>query len=140
MALSFIVGNEVFVHNQMGPANIAKAFNATPINSLIRYHPPGTTGNLLTRAGPSAYTILIAVKVVSDTLQNTWSEFFEMAHDWNDVAVTITAPDGREFTRCSLDPDSMRVTIQPRGTGCGGGECFMEFQASFTCDTGTQDP
>lgn len=137
MGYTFSIGNEDFDDIANAPGQYAKGFSVSPAAGIIRYHPPGTDGNLATLMGKSGWAISVRCQIVDASPATCIFVYEFMMESWNNTYVDIVTPSGATFTRCMLDPLGMNIVAQPRATGCSPGESFIEFEATFSCDAGS---
>jgi hypothetical protein len=137
MGFTFTINGSVFADMAQAEGSFAKAFNVSSVAGFVRYHVPGTSGTLLTRMGRLGYNIQVRCQVVGGSPAAATASYEAYLEAWTNASISIVAPSGKTYPRCMLEPDGMNMIVQTRATGCAAGQAFLEFDARFTCDTGT---
>lgn len=129
--LSFTLNGVVFSGLSSANGKYALGFTASPIESIIRYHIPGTIGSLTGDCGLIGYKIRARVRYVSTT---PYTDFSGDAATMNNATASIVGPD-KTYTRCRLEPDGARVVRDAIGMGRGvAGQQFLDAEFTFTSD------
>ena len=133
MAFTFTIGSNTF--GALSSANGAYALSAiveSGIYDIVRYHVKGVDGSYLTRGGLIGYMLRVRIRYVSTT------PYADMSGDqsaWENTAVSISEPGGHTYTRCTLEPSSMRPLRDAQAMGRGvAGQQFLDVEAVFRCD------
>ena len=135
MGLSFTIGGASFAALAMTAGRKALDMQAdSPEYEIIRYHVKGVTGSYLTRGGRIGTPIKARMRYIGASVAAATALFNTDVVAWQNTAVSITAHDGVLYTRCQLDPGSMRqLSIKASGRGAAVA-VFLDAEASFTSD------
>ncbi len=135
MPFTFSVNADSFIDNAQSIGQFAMSWNKSISYGFIRYHVPGTDGNLLTKMGATGQSFNIRAKVVAASVGAAIATYNNFMVAWGDTTNTLTDPNNETITRCQLDPNSMRIVQQPIACADGGGGAVqLQFEASFTSD------
>jgi len=138
MATTFSIGGVSFSATSTSDGRKALEISVdSRAYELKRFHPPGTSGNIIIRPqGPNGGKIRCLMRYIG-TVSSADALFVSDKAAWENSAVTIVDDAGQSYTTCNLDPGSMRRVTPPRATGAGSGKVFFEAEAVFTRDGAT---
>lgn len=143
LSITFTINGKTFAANAVpdtstNAARIALACAVdSPVYQLIRFHVPGTDGNLIVRGGRTGQAIRVRVRYIgalSGTTGNAETLFASDQSDWANAAVTIVDHNGVTHDNCNLLPGSFRRTSVPKPTGRTSGQGWFDCEAEFTID------
>lgn len=129
---TFTIGGTGFESLGMGAGRYALSCEvASPAYQLIRFHIPGTDGNLIVRGGRIDQPIICHMRYI-DTYSDAVGMFNTDAAAWANTAVTIVDEAGDSYTRCNLV--TMKRTTKIKAVGSGVGKVFFDAMATFNRD------
>lgn len=105
---------------------------SAPAYQLIRFHIPGTDGNLIVRGGKTDRPIICHMRYI-DEYPDAVSTFNTDAENWANAALTIVDEAGTSYTRCNLLTMKRTTKIQALGSG-GHNYVFFDAMATFNQD------
>lgn len=135
MAITFTLGAQSFGAKANAAGRYASDIRlASAMQSNNRWHPYATNGNLLGRGGENGTRIETFMQYVAASETALRTAFRADVAAWKAAAISITDDGGNVYTRCSLEPGSMRQLTPIKNCGRGSALVFMEATAVFISD------
>lgn len=135
MGVSFSIGGVSF--SALAGASGRYALLCSPESPRymhMRYHPPGTTGNLLVDGGEAGRLIRCRMRYI-DSLATAESNKNSDEAAWENTEVSIVYA-SKTYLRCQLEPGGLKKIREPVAVGRSS-LVFMDVEAVFMCDGGT---
>jgi len=105
----------------------------SPMDDLRRYHPVGTTGNVIVDCGEAGRKVTCRLRYI-DTVANVEANIAADIESWRSEVSIVYG--GKTYARCTLEPGGMKKTRDLVATGRGSSYVFADVTASFICDGG----
>ena len=133
MATTFSIGGTAFGETSTDDGRKALEISVDSRDyTPIRFHPPGTSGNIVIRPkGPRGGKIRVLMRYIG-TISSADALFVADKAAWENTAVSIVDDAGTTYNTCNLETGSMKRVTAPRGFG--GGKVYFDVEAVFMQD------